>query len=353
MADPDTTADALPADVVKALDTALAVADAASWSVSFENARFFQWFPPSPDDSGDLKKRLPGLNAERAQARLDQGRLFSFEAEVKSGPRTINVQVTLRPQDIDGSAKIIVEGVNISKQKEAEYMLDSYSRLAEKNARELQREKERAEKLLLNIMPRVIYEELKDFGTTTPQRFDHTSVLMTDFVGFTEMAISQDPGAVVTELNDIFSAFDRIVELFGCERIKTIGDSYVAVSGLPEPTPEHAVNIAKVALRFKRYLERRNSAHPTKWQCRIGVATGPLIGSIVGIQKYVYDIFGPAVNLAARLEAVSDPMQITTDDATRRLIDNDFVTSPRGTAELKGFGEQAIFTLVSERPTGR
>lgn len=347
------TAPSYLADVAKTLDAALAVADADSWAVEFENAKFFQWFPPGPDDSGDLKKRLPELNAERAMARLDQGRPFSFEAEVKSGPRTLTIQVALRPLDVDGAARIVVEAINISKQKEAEYMLDSYSRLAEKNARELQREKERAEKLLLNIMPRVIYEELKDFGTTTPQRFDHTTVLMTDFVGFTEMAISQDPGAVVAELNDIFSAFDRIVELFGCERIKTIGDSYVAVSGLPEPTPDHAVNIAKVALRFKRYLERRNSAHPTKWLCRIGVATGPLIGSIVGIQKYVYDIFGPAVNLAARLEAASDAMQITIDDATRSRIETDFVTAPRGTADLKGFGEQAIFTLLSERPTGR
>ena len=144
-----------------------------------------------------------------------------------------------------------------------------------------------------------------------------------------------------------------MVELFGCERIKTIGDSYVAVSGLPEPTPDHAINIAKAALRFKRYLERRNSAHPTKWYCRIGVATGPLIGSIVGIQKYVYDIFGPAVNLAARLEALSESMQITMDAKTRELIEADFVAASRGTAELKGFGEQEVFTLVSERPSGR
>jgi class 3 adenylate cyclase len=340
-------------EAAKALDVALAVADVATWTIEFENAKFFQWFPPDADDVGDAKKRLPALPLERAESRLSQGRPFAYEAEIKSGVRTLTISVSLKAVEIAGAQKLVIEGSNISKQKEAEYMLDSYSRLAEKNARELQREKERAEKLLLNIMPRVIYEELKDFGTTTPQRFDNTTVLMTDFVGFTEMAISQDPGAVVTELNDIFSAFDRVVELFGCERIKTIGDSYVAVSGLPEPTPDHAINIAKVALRFKRYLERRNSAHPTKWYCRIGVATGPLIGSIVGIQKYVYDIFGPAVNLAARLEALSESMQITMDAQTRELIEADFVAASRGTAELKGFGEREIFTLVSERPSGR
>src|SRR5690606_22772047 len=115
---------------------------------------------------------------------------------------------------------------NISKRKEAEYMLDSYSKMSERNAKELQREKERVEKLLLNIMPRPVYEELRDYGTTTPVRFDAASVLMLDFVGFTEMAVSRDPSALISELNDIFSAFDRIVELFNCERIKTIGDGY-------------------------------------------------------------------------------------------------------------------------------
>ena len=347
-----TTSDVIE-EAAKALDVAVAVSDAATWKIEFENTKFFQWFPPDAEDSGDARKRLPGLPLERAESRLSLGRPFSYETEVKSGVRTLTISVNIKTVEVGGAPKLVIEGGNISKQKEAEYMLDSYSRLAEKNARELQREKERAEKLLLNIMPRVIYEELKDFGTTTPQRFDNTTVLMTDFVGFTEMAISQDPGAVVTELNDIFSAFDRVVELFGCERIKTIGDSYVAVSGLPEPTPDHAINIAKAALRFKRYLERRNSAHPTKWYCRIGVATGPLIGSIVGIQKYVYDIFGPAVNLAARLEALSESMQITMDAKTRELIEADFVAASRGTAELKGFGEQEVFTLVSERPSGR
>ena len=99
-------------------------------------------------------------------------------------------------------------------------------------------------------MPRTIYEELKDYGTTTPQRFDEATVIMLDFVDFTEMAISQDPSGLIAELNDIFSAFDRIVELFGCERIKTIGDAYMAVSGVPEETPEHAQNVARVALRM-------------------------------------------------------------------------------------------------------
>jgi class 3 adenylate cyclase len=244
---------------------------------------------------------------------------------------------------------VVVECRDVSKQKQAEYMLESYSQLAEKNARELQREKERAERLLLNIMPKSVYEEMKEYGTVTPQRFDHATVLLLDFVGFTDMAISREPGALITELNDLFTGFDRIVELFGGERIKTIGDGYMAVAGVPEPAAEHAHNMARIALRMRRYIERRNLAHAEAWRCRIGLNSGPLIGSIVGVQKYVYDIFGPGVNLAARMEALSEPMRITISAPTYELLKDDFVCTERGPYEVQGFGTQTLYFLERER----
>ena len=109
---------------------------------------------------------------------------------------------------------ILVECFDITKIKESEYMLQSYAKMSEKHTRELEREKERVERLLLNVMPKSVYEEMKDFGTTTPTRVECASVLMLDFVNFTEMAVSKDPSSLVAELNDIFSAFDRIVDLF-------------------------------------------------------------------------------------------------------------------------------------------
>lgn len=338
---------------LQSLGVGLAIADATSWAILFENAKFFDWFAASGTTDDTLPARLPQLDVEKARGRLEQGRGFTFECEVRKGARTIYLSVELRREFVDGSAVIVAECQNVSKQREAEYMLDSYSQMAEKNARELQREKERGEKLLLNIMPRSVYEEMKNFGATTPQKYDSASALMLDFVGFTDMAVSRDPSALIGELNDIFSAFDRIVELFGCERIKTIGDAYIAVSGLPEDTPDHASNIAKVALRMRRYLKRRNSAHPTQWECRIGIATGPMIGSLVGIQKYVYDIFGPAINLAARLEAISEPMQITVSQGTFEVIRNDFIVTERGQFEIKGFGRQPLFSLEDEAHSGR
>ena len=342
-----------PSDVaacVQSLNTGVAMADARTWSIVFENAKFLQWFPPAADveDDASLSGRLAGLDAERARARLDQGRPFRLEREVRTGARRSTLAIELRREEIDGDALVVVECHDVSKQKQAEYMLESYSRMAEKNARDLTREKERVEKLLLNIMPRTVYKEIKEFGTTTPQRFEAASVLMLDFVGFTCMAIAEDPTALVAELNDIFSAFDRIVEMFDCERIKTIGDAYVAVSGLPESYTDHACNIARAALRMRRYLRRRNASSPNQWRCRIGVSTGPLIGSLIGIHKYVYDIFGPAVNLAARLEALSEPMQITVCQEAARLLENDFTLSARGEFDIKGFGPRTIYALDGE-----
>ena len=120
------------------------------------------------------------------------------------------------------------------------------------------------------------------------------------------------------------------------------------MSGVPEPSPEHAQNIARVALRMRRYLERRNTAHPQQWLARFGINTGPVIGSLVGISKYVYDLFGPGVNLAARMETASEPMRITCNESTYRLLADEFTFAERGEFEIKGFGTQKLYFLESE-----
>ena len=334
--------------VFQSLAVGIAIVDTETWSIEFENAKFFQWFPPVEDTDEPLGTRVAGLNTERAKSRLDGPRPYRTEVESRSETRSIPVAIEVKALPEGDGSRALVECRDISKQREAEYMLESYSTMSERHTRDMQKEKERVEKLLLNIMPRTIYEELKDYGTTTPQRFDNASVLMLDFVDFTEMAISHDPSGLIAELNDIFSAFDRIVELFGCERIKTIGDAYMAVSGVPEETPEHAQNVARVALRMKRYLEKRNAAHTEQWLGRIGINTGPVIGSIVGIQKYVYDIFGPGVNLAARMEEFAEPMSITLCESTYELLKDEFVCTVVGEVEIKGFGTQRLYQLDSE-----
>jgi len=339
--------------IAQTLNVGVAIVDADNWDVIFENACFFNWFAPPEDADAPLTVRMPGLKFDRAKARLKEGRPYSCETETSFGGRKTPLAVELKPLPDHPSGAIVVECHDISKQKQAEYLLESYSKMAEKNARDLEHEKERAERLLLNIMPKAVFEEMKDYGTVTPQLFEEASILMIDFVGHTEKEISRDPAALVTELNDMFTVFDRITDMFNCERIRTMGDGYLAVSGLPEQTPDHARNLARVALRMLRYIEKRNSAHAEAWHCRIGINSGPVIGSLVGVQKYVYDIFGPGINMAARMETLSEPMKITISESTYELIKDDFLCEERGTFDVKGFGEQKLFYLEREHPKAR
>jgi class 3 adenylate cyclase len=245
----------------------------------------------------------------------------------------------------NGQALLVVECQNITRIRELESMIDSYSAMVERNTREIEREKERGERLLLNIMPKTVYEEFKVFGVVSPQFYDDVSVVMLDFIGFTKMVTEIDANIIVGELNDIFTAFDRISEQFGCERIKTMGDAYLAVSGMPTPNPDHARAVANCAIRFVRYLERRNQSSAIQWKCRIGIATGSVVGSVVGVQKYVYDIFGYAVNLASRLQLFAGPMEIVSHDKMKRALVEEFALTDLGHHEVRGMGEMRLIGL--------
>jgi adenylate cyclase len=343
--------DVAAAALIDDLAAAVAEVDPETLEVRFENARFRSWFPAS--ESSDLASRIPELDAERARERLARERPLRFEVERRFGPRTVTARVELRPLAGRGERTALVEAHDISKQKEAEYLLDSYARMSERQNRELSFEQERSERLLLNIMPRSVYEELRDSGTTTPRSFDEASVLLLDFAGFTDMTVSRDPGALIAELNDLFTSFDRITAHFRCERIKTIGDAYLAVAGLPEPDPEHAAHLARAALRIRAFIERRNAASSNRWRCRMGIGCGPVIGSVVGVQKFVYDVFGPTVNMAARLEHLAEPGQILVSREMVERLEDAFITRPYGRRELKGFGVRELFLLEDEARAGR
>jgi len=333
---------------VDCLGIGIAIAETADWQLLSCNRTLRSWTSTNDEGMPSLQAIAPGLDRDKALSAIATGRVFRHELAIGEAARARTLELTVKPHQLAGRDVALLEFVDVSSRKRIELMLDSYSRISERNARELQREKERVEKLLLNVMPRSVYEELRDSGAASPQRVDTASVLMLDFVGFTEMAISREVSALIGELNDIFSAFDRIVEMFGCERIKTIGDGYLAIAGMPTQSPEDAINVAKVAVRMRRYLERRNATHPSKWLCRIGIATGPLIGSLVGVQKYVYDVFGPTVNMAARLEHLSGPMEISVCDATATAVSENFTLQNLGEVELKGLPPTQAHKLVEE-----
>lgn len=238
--------------------------------------------------------------------------------------RTMTVAVEFNRALEDDEGMIVLVCQNITRIKELESMIDSYSMMVERNTHEIRREKEQVEKLLLNMMPRTAYEEYKSFGVVAPRVFESVSVLTLDFAEFDAILSAHEPSVIVSELNDIYTAFDRIGEQFGCERVRTTGDSYFAVSGVPDPVRDHSGSIANTAIRFLRYLERRNSTHPISWNARIGLASGPVVGSVVGVQRYIYDVFGPAVTAADTIRLAADPMAIAADSSIADLLDSRF-----------------------------
>ena len=342
------TIEAINEQLLRAIGVGVALLDRKTLQFGFYNDTFEEWFggENSPDQ---LNQLFPDLNLEELEEGLSGAGRFTSEIRFKKKRRNLVIALDFTAANEAGQDILVLVCQNITRIKELESMIDSYSMMVERNTREIKREKEQVEKLLLNIMPRSVYEEYKTFGVVTPQLYDPVSVLMLDFVGFTDMVASQDPSVTVTELNDIYSAFDRIGEQFGCERIKTIGDAYITVAGLPDPTPDHAKSIANTAIRFVRYLERRNMSHPHQWQCRIGISTGSVVGSVVGIQKYVYDIFGPAVNLATRLQEFSEPMQISVHNDVAEVLKDQFDLENIGSKPIRGFGEQNVWRLSDSK----
>lgn len=329
--------------LLKSIGVGIAILRYSDLKFHYHNTAFADWFG-DPDTSVVITETIAKLREAAIPALQETGK-YTAEVEVKPRRRTLIISTNLTLTDIEGEQMIVVECQNITRMRELEQMIDSYSKMVERNTRELEREKERVEKLLLNLMPRSVYEEFKTFGVVTPQLYRNVSVLMLDFVGFTDFAEANDPTVTLGELNDIFTAFDRIAEQFGVERIKTLGDAYLAVSGMPEVEPDHATAVANCAVRFLRYLERRNQSHPYKWQARVGLASGAAVGSVVGVQKYVYDVFGPAVNLAARLQVFAHPMKIAAPVSMRYDLIDGFQITEIGTYDIKGVGEVELINV--------
>lgn len=239
---------------------------------------------------------------------------------------------------------------------EREAALDQRFAMAENNLRllalkeSLEAEKEKSAKLLRNLLPERVIAELQANGSSRPERFEHVTVLFSDIVGFTDRSAELDPEEVIAELSDIFTEFDRIFSLHGCERIKTVGDAYLCVSGLPAPTENHCANILTGACAAVRYLETRNRIRTFPWQMRFGVHTGRVVGGIVGREKYIYDIFGDTVNTAARMEQLSEPMRINVSQEVRDAAPEGCRFIERPPCEVKGKGRMRMYFLDDHSP---
>jgi class 3 adenylate cyclase/Tfp pilus assembly protein PilF len=206
-------------------------------------------------------------------------------------------------------------------------------------------EKTKSDLLLQNILPAGIAHDLKETGKTEPQLYEHVTICFTDMCGFTEMASQMEPKKLIDELNMIFTAFDNIIETHHCERIKTIGDSYMAVCGLPGEDARHAENIIRSAVEMVQYLEKKNLDSEIEWKMRVGIHSGPVIAGVVGTRKYLYDVFGDTINTASRIESASEPMRINVSDSTYELVKDIFKFETRGQIEVKGKGKVSMYFL--------
>jgi class 3 adenylate cyclase len=175
------------------------------------------------------------------------------------------------------------------------------------------------------------------------------TVLFSDIVGFTDISTKLPVDTLIAELNEIFTMFDVIIEKHSCERIKTIGDAYLAVCGLPESNTNHCNNIVNAATDMIDFINSRNSTNNIKWQIRIGVHTGNVIGSVIGIKKYIYDVFGDTVNTASRLENLSEPMKINISVDVMKALSDPYLYEDRGIIEVKGKDDMKMY-FVSHLP---
>jgi adenylate cyclase len=219
------------------------------------------------------------------------------------------------------------------------------SKLEEKN-QQLAAEKKKSECLLCHVLPEAIALELLSTGKCAPQLFKETTVCFTDIIDFTTASSILAPEVLIHELNEIFTAFDRISRDNGCERMKTIGDAYLFACGVPEPDSNHAVNIARAALKMVDFLNERNRESDISWQIRVGINSGPLVGGVVGTEKYLYDIFGDTVNISARMEESAQPMQVNVSNTSYALLKDAFLFTNGKHVEMKGKGKQVVYTLL-------
>lgn len=220
--------------------------------------------------------------------------------------------------------------------------LASYVAVAIDNSKlfeELDEEKEKSDGLLLNILPEEVASELKRKGSIEPKQFNNVTVLFTDMVNFTGISETMSPTQLVQEIHQNFTAFDAIIERNGLEKIKTIGDAYLAVCGMPNEVYDHAQRATRAALEILQYMHTQKG----KFQIRIGIHSGSLVAGVVGVKKYAYDIWGDTVNTAARMEQNSEAGKINISGATFALIRNEFLCIHRGKIAAKNKGEVDMY----------
>ncbi|HTM66174.1 MAG TPA: adenylate/guanylate cyclase domain-containing protein [Flavipsychrobacter sp.] len=275
---------------------------------------------------------------------------FLFLLAIFSIPFSISAFLAWRFSSTSKSlSRQLVKVETLSQEKET--ILENQKAALEKEVairtQEVVEQKQKSDELLLNILPAEVAEELKLNGKSAAHRYDEVSVLFTDFVNFTRISEQLGVEDLLNELNIHFTAFDKIIEKYGLEKIKTIGDAYLAVCGLPQADEEHAQNTVRAALEILDFVKKRKKETPYGLDIRIGINSGAVIAGIIGVKKFAYDIWGDTVNTAARMEQKSEPGKINISENTFKLVKDEFACTHRGKLIAKNKGEMDMYFVES------
>jgi class 3 adenylate cyclase/CheY-like chemotaxis protein len=257
--------------------------------------------------------------------------------------------------------------LDVSRRQLLNLLLSTYENILRQNAkleemhlklteasRELEASLARRRDLLYRVFPREIADELADAGQSEPRQFEDVTVLFTDFVGFTRIAAGMSPRQLIDDLEGYFRRFDQLTAAHSMEKLKTIGDAYMAAGGVPVATPTHAVDAALLAIALRESVaemaRERAAAGQPAFSLRIGLHTGPLVAGVIGEQRFTYDLWGDTVNTASRMESGGEPGRINISGATHRLVSPFFECVPRGHVEVKNKGAVEMYFLERLKP---
>jgi len=274
--------------------------------------------------------------------------LDSFIAKTDVGLRETFIMLGLLTfLGVSGLSIVIGRLRQTSKELESR-VIERTAQLQETNEK-LAIEQEKSEHLLLNILPESIAKQLKDGHTNIADGFAEVTILFADIVGFTQLTTQISPTELLNLLNEIFTAFDQLTEKNGLEKIKTIGDAYMVVGGIPLPRSDHAQAIAEMALDMQQELAKFNAKYNSELNIRIGINTGPVVAGVIGMKKFIYDLWGDAVNTASRMEShgVAGCIQVT--QSTYDCLEAQFIFKERGVIQVKGKGEMTTYFLTGRK----
>ena len=209
-------------------------------------------------------------------------------------------------------------------------------------------ERQKTERLLLNILPQPIAERLKQEEHTIADQFPEATVMFADVVGFTQLSSHISAAELVVLLNQLFSMFDELAQKHGVEKIKTIGDAYMAVAGLPTPQSDHAQAIANLAMDMQQAVARFNVEQNQSFSIRIGINTGPVVAGVIGLKRFIYDLWGDTVNIASRMESQGVAGVIQVSEATYECLKEQYLFQKRGVIQVKGKGEMTTYFLTGK-----